>query len=92
MEPAIFGIGDDQFLHGASNTDVGQAPLLLESARLFKRHLMRKEVFLHASNKHQRKLEALRRMQRHHLDAVLVRVSLTLSRIECRTIQKRLKR
>ena len=53
---------------------------------------MGKQVFFHSCNKYQRKLEPFRRVQRHHLNTVFVRVGLTLAGIQRRTIKKGLQR
>ena len=90
VEASVFSVGNRQFFHGPGDTDIGQTTLFLEAAGLFQRHLVGKQVLLHAGNEHQWELETLGGVKRHHLNAVLIGVGLAFPCVERRTVKKRL--
>ena len=92
VESALLGIGDIELPHGARRADVAEPPLLLERREIRRRALMREQAILHAREKHHGKLQALGRVQRHHLHTIGIGVRLPLARLEHRVRQERLER
>ena len=88
MQTSGFRIGHKQALFGPGNAHVAQAPLFLETVGFFHRHAMGEEVFLHAGDKNHGKLQALGRVQCHHLHAVFKLVGLLFAGIQCRLIKE----
>ena len=72
----------------ARHADIAQAALLLEPVKIVDRALVREQAILHAAHEHQRKLQALGRVQRHHLHAILPGLRLALARFEHRVRQE----
>ena len=66
----------------ARDADVAEPALFLETGGVVQRALVREEAVLHAAEEQQRELEAFRRVQRHQLHAVLVRLGLAVAGLE----------
>jgi hypothetical protein len=75
-------MGQEQLPHRPGHADVAQPPLLLEPRRVLDRHAVREQALLDAADEHQRELEALGRVQRHELHAVVVLVGLGVAGLE----------
>ncbi len=78
--------------HRPRRADIAEPALLLQAREVGNRALVRKQAVLHAGEKHHGKLQSLGRMQRHHLHAIVVRVGLTLARLEHGMREKGLER
>ena len=78
VQQTALGAGEIQLLLRARHSDVAQAALLLHVLLLFHRAEAGEQAVLHAGEEHDRELEALCRVHRHHDDRILV-----LARLVC---------
>ena len=82
MQAARFGVREHESRARARDADVGETAFFFEAARFLGRFLARKQAVFEADQEHQRKLETLRRMQRHQLHAVFPRFALPFAGFE----------
>ncbi len=82
VQAARLGIGQDQLLPGAGDAHVGQAPLLFQPAALVQRTVAGEQPLFQSGQEHQRELQALGRVQRHQLHAVLAGLHLAFAGLQ----------
>ncbi len=89
MQTARLGIGQYEALACTRDADVGQPPLLGETAGFLDRLLAREQAVFEADQEDQRKLQPLGRVQRHQLHAGLPGLALALAGLERSVRQER---
>ena len=82
MQAARFGVGQDQRFARARDAHIGESPLFFEAPGFVERFLAREQAVFEADEEDERKLQALGRMQRHQLHAVLPGLALRLAGFE----------
>src|SRR6185437_12065849 len=88
----LLGVSEIQMLHRPSHADVAEAALLLQCFEIRHAAVVGEEPFLHSAEEHDRELEALRHVQRHHLYAVIPVIGPSLTGLERSVRQERFER
>ncbi len=88
VQPAYFGAGQVQLLHGAGNADIGQAALFFQTVGGLHAHFVREQSFFQSGNEHQRKLQSLGTVQGHQLHAVFVYLGLGFACFQYGMVEK----
>ena len=84
---AIARAAQDQRVHRARHPHVAEAPFLFKTSGIGERARVRKQPLLHAAQQDQRKLQPLRRMQRHQGDAAVRLIVIRVADQRC-VVQK----
>ena len=82
MQASLLGVGEIELAHGARDADVGEAALFLEAVGVVERALVREQAIFETREEHQRELESLGGVQRHHLHAILPSLGLAFAGLE----------
>src|SRR5262245_49611628 len=88
VQAALLGIREEQLLHRARRADIAEAALFFEAFEVGNRARVREQAVFHTAEEHDRKLQPLRGVQRHHLHAVFPRVRLLFTGLQYRVRQE----
>ena len=92
MQASLLGVGEIELAHGACDADIGEAALFLEAVGVVERALVREQAIFETREEHQRELEPLGGVQRHHLHAILPSLGLAFTGLEYGMGEERVER
>ena len=92
MQASLLRIGEVELAHGACDADIGEAALFLEAVEVVERALVREQAIFETGEEHQRELESLGGVQRHHLHAVFPSLGLAFPGFEHGMREERVER